>query len=242
MDVPVAAAVAAPAQPAQQMWLGFAACWPSSRRRCLPSLSAFNDKVHQQVWIVSEFMNRGSLLDAIDRGLLTLPSGRPNLHAAVAAGIEMAGALSYLHSCEVIHGEACGLGPCCRCWLGLLNPETVAPLPPLATGTVRPPAKAQEVRTLAACSPPSVVPPPLPCRRRPHALQRAADQLHQGCAALGVQGEPGTGLTGCSVSWQAPVASCGRAFTAFSGRPCGPGFHALPTCCLLRPPCLRPGV
>lgn len=65
----------------------------------------FNDKVHQQVWIVSEFMNRGSLLDAIDRGLLTLPSGRPNLHAAVAAGIEMAGALSYLHSCEVIHGD-----------------------------------------------------------------------------------------------------------------------------------------
>ncbi|KAL4433273.1 hypothetical protein ABPG77_003321 [Micractinium sp. CCAP 211/92] len=63
------------------------------------------DQVHQQVWIVSEFMNRGSLLDAIDRGLLSLPSGRPNLHAAVAAAVEMAGALSYLHSCEVIHGD-----------------------------------------------------------------------------------------------------------------------------------------
>ncbi|KAL4448329.1 hypothetical protein ABPG75_005548 [Micractinium tetrahymenae] len=63
------------------------------------------NKVHQQVWIVSEFMNRGSLLDAIDRGLLTLPSGQPNLHAVLAAAIEMAGALSYLHSCEVIHGD-----------------------------------------------------------------------------------------------------------------------------------------
>lgn len=61
-------------------------------------------------------MNRGSLLDAIDRGLLTLPSGRPNLHAVMAAAIEMAGALSYLHSCEVIHGARMPARhplPCC---------------------------------------------------------------------------------------------------------------------------------
>lgn len=62
-------------------------------------------KTHQQVWIVQEFCNRGALLDAIDRGVLQLPNGRPNLPAILAAAQEMAGAITYLHSHKIIHGD-----------------------------------------------------------------------------------------------------------------------------------------
>lgn len=45
-----------------------------------------------QVWIVTEYCNRGSLLDAIDRGILQLPGGGgPDLEALVAMAQEIAG-------------------------------------------------------------------------------------------------------------------------------------------------------
>ena len=45
----------------------------------------------QQVWIVQEYCSRGSLLEAVDRGLLLLPEG-PNLPAILVCAQEIAGA------------------------------------------------------------------------------------------------------------------------------------------------------
>ncbi|PRW44843.1 prolyl endopeptidase-like isoform A [Chlorella sorokiniana] len=65
------------------------------------------NRIYQQVWIVQEYCNRGSLLDAIDRGTLHMRAGAggPNLSAIVACAQEVAGALCYLHSNDVIHGD-----------------------------------------------------------------------------------------------------------------------------------------
>ncbi|PSC70418.1 Serine threonine-kinase CTR1 [Micractinium conductrix] len=88
------------------------------------SVEQFPDtgREHHQVWLVGEYCNRGSLLDAIDRGLLHHPrtaaaassspaaggppcSSGPNLPAILAAAEEIAGVLTYLHANDVIHGD-----------------------------------------------------------------------------------------------------------------------------------------
>ncbi len=47
---------------------------------------------HQQVWIVQEFCNRGSLFEAVDRGMLQLPGRNgPDLRAVLATAQEIAG-------------------------------------------------------------------------------------------------------------------------------------------------------
>jgi serine/threonine protein kinase len=61
---------------------------------------------HQQVWIVQEFCNRGSLFEAVDRGMLQLQGGSgPDLRAVLATAQEIAGALTYLHAHDVLHGD-----------------------------------------------------------------------------------------------------------------------------------------
>eukprot|EP00887_Chlorella_sp_A99_P005032 scaffold4.g5032.t1 len=61
------------------------------------------------IWLVSEFCNRGPLLTAVERGaFLTQPSsqhGQPNLIASLQ---EIAAALQYLHSHDVLHGDLTG--------------------------------------------------------------------------------------------------------------------------------------
>lgn len=68
----------------------------------------------QEVWMVLEFCNRGTLSDAIQRGwLLTLADGVPqpnqvHLLRALTTAREVAGALEYLHSQSVLHGDLNG--------------------------------------------------------------------------------------------------------------------------------------
>ncbi|PSC70592.1 kinase [Micractinium conductrix] len=65
-----------------------------------------------EVWLVSEFCNRGPLLTAIERGaFLTQPSsqyGQPNLIAVLQTLQEIAAALQYLHRSDVLHGDLTG--------------------------------------------------------------------------------------------------------------------------------------
>jgi PAS domain-containing protein len=65
-----------------------------------------------EVWIISEFCNRGPLLTAIERGaFLTQPSaqyGQPNLIAVLQTLQEVAAAMQYLHSHHIIHGDLTG--------------------------------------------------------------------------------------------------------------------------------------
>ncbi|KAL4854405.1 putative serine/threonine-protein kinase SIS8 [Chlorella vulgaris] len=69
-------------------------------------------KVATEVWLVSEFCNRGPLLTAIERGaFLTQPSsqyGQPNLISVLQTLQEIAAALQYLHRNDVMHGDLTG--------------------------------------------------------------------------------------------------------------------------------------
>eukprot|EP00775_Hariotina_reticulata_P003798 gene3798-4055_t len=68
----------------------------------------------QEVWMVLEFCNRGTLSDAIQRGaMLTMVDGQPqpgqvNMLRALTTAREVAGALEYLHSQNVLHGDLNG--------------------------------------------------------------------------------------------------------------------------------------
>ncbi|KAL6777657.1 FAP402A [Auxenochlorella protothecoides x Auxenochlorella symbiontica] len=66
------------------------------------------DRVYHQTWIVKCFCNRGNLKDAIERGMLLKPDDTPDLQGIVATACEIAGALSYLHACGVLHGDLTG--------------------------------------------------------------------------------------------------------------------------------------
>ncbi|KFM25249.1 putative LIM domain-containing serine/threonine-protein kinase [Auxenochlorella protothecoides] len=71
------------------------------------------DRVYHQTWIVKCFCNRGNLKDAIERGMLLKPDDTPDLQGIVATACEVlyrgiAGALSYLHACGVLHGDLTG--------------------------------------------------------------------------------------------------------------------------------------
>jgi serine/threonine protein kinase len=65
-----------------------------------------------EVWLISEFCNRGPLLTAIERGaFLTQPSaqyGQPNLIAVLQTLQEVAAAMHYLHSHGIVHGDLTG--------------------------------------------------------------------------------------------------------------------------------------
>ncbi|EFN57849.1 hypothetical protein CHLNCDRAFT_21329 [Chlorella variabilis] len=55
--------------------------------------------------VLQEFCARGSLLQAIDSGVLKLPNGAPNLPAILTAAQEIAGACLYLHRHDIVHGD-----------------------------------------------------------------------------------------------------------------------------------------
>ncbi|KAG2434249.1 hypothetical protein HXX76_007974 [Chlamydomonas incerta] len=65
-----------------------------------------------QTWIVMEYCDKGCLQDAIERGWLrterSAVSGRPNMAAVLATAREVAAALAYLHSQNVVHGDLSG--------------------------------------------------------------------------------------------------------------------------------------
>lgn len=65
-----------------------------------------------EVWVISEFCNRGPLLTAIERGaFLTQPSvqyGQPNLIAVLQTLQEIAAAMYYLHNHSILHGDLTG--------------------------------------------------------------------------------------------------------------------------------------
>jgi serine/threonine protein kinase len=69
-------------------------------------------QVLSEVWLIAEFCNRGPLLTAIERGaFLTQPSaqyGQPNLIAVLQTLQEIAAAMQYLHSHDVVHGDLTG--------------------------------------------------------------------------------------------------------------------------------------
>ncbi|KAK2077417.1 hypothetical protein QBZ16_004262 [Prototheca wickerhamii] len=61
---------------------------------------------HCATWIVQAFCSRGSLVEA--RACAGLGPGAPNLRVVLATAGEIAGALCYLHSCGVVHGDLSG--------------------------------------------------------------------------------------------------------------------------------------
>jgi serine/threonine protein kinase len=63
------------------------------------------------VWLVQQYCDRGKLYDAIDRGWLRArraPGGELNLPAVLATALDVASALEYLHSLDVLHGDLTG--------------------------------------------------------------------------------------------------------------------------------------
>jgi serine/threonine protein kinase len=68
------------------------------------------DRQVQQVWILLELCDRGSLQDAIDRGAFrAVRMGRAgsqaDMPAVVTTALEVASAMAYLHSVDILHGD-----------------------------------------------------------------------------------------------------------------------------------------
>ncbi|KXZ51728.1 hypothetical protein GPECTOR_11g175 [Gonium pectorale] len=65
--------------------------------------------VRHQTWLIMEYCDRGCLQDAIDRGWLrtspALENSAPRMDAVLATAVELASALSYLHSKDIVHGD-----------------------------------------------------------------------------------------------------------------------------------------
>lgn len=67
-----------------------------------------------ETWLVLEFCNKGSLQDCIDRGFFVKTlrevssEQQPGLWAVLTTAWEVAGAMSYLHSLDLVHGDLIG--------------------------------------------------------------------------------------------------------------------------------------
>lgn len=81
-------------------------CWDSAD---MNSFGCHTQSVASETWIVMEFCDRGTLLDACDKGWLrTTPSyatGLPHMPAVLATAHEIASAMTYLHGRGIIHGD-----------------------------------------------------------------------------------------------------------------------------------------
>ncbi|KAL4427124.1 hypothetical protein ABPG77_001128 [Micractinium sp. CCAP 211/92] len=65
-------------------------------------------KLHQQLWMVQEYCDRGTLGDAVARGWLRTRRSQdapPHLLAVLLTAQEIASALAYLHSRNILHGD-----------------------------------------------------------------------------------------------------------------------------------------
>ncbi|KAK9827983.1 hypothetical protein WJX81_005140 [Elliptochloris bilobata] len=73
-------------------------------------------KQFTETWLVLEFCDRGNLQDAVDRGVFACKRTDPdsddppprNLPAVVQTAREIASALTYLHSLDILHGDLSG--------------------------------------------------------------------------------------------------------------------------------------
>lgn len=63
-----------------------------------------------QTWLVLEFCNRGCVADAVSKGWFRKQGSRfePDLKAILPTAREIAGALSYLHAKNILHGDLTG--------------------------------------------------------------------------------------------------------------------------------------
>ncbi|KAL4445354.1 hypothetical protein ABPG77_011179 [Micractinium sp. CCAP 211/92] len=63
---------------------------------------------YQEVWILQQYCNHGTLADAIERGWLRVgceQTGPPNLAHILQTALEVSSALLYLHRQDVLHGD-----------------------------------------------------------------------------------------------------------------------------------------
>lgn len=61
--------------------------------------------LHQQVWMLQSYCNRGTLIDGIERGLLREADGSPKAEAILATAREVASAMMFIHGKKVLHGD-----------------------------------------------------------------------------------------------------------------------------------------
>mmetsp|Transcript_35206 Transcript_35206/g.78353 ORF Transcript_35206/g.78353 Transcript_35206/m.78353 type:complete len:865 (-) Transcript_35206:387-2981(-) len=65
-----------------------------------------------ETWMIMEYADKGCLQDAIDRGWLlhkrSCLEGTPSMEAVTATALEIASALRYLHTNDVVHGDLSG--------------------------------------------------------------------------------------------------------------------------------------
>ena len=75
-------------------------------------LKDYKEKQWQQTFIVMEYADRGSLQEAVDRGWMMKDRSDvdkgANMAAVLATALEVAGAIKFLHSSSVIHGDLSG--------------------------------------------------------------------------------------------------------------------------------------
>ena len=70
-------------------------------------------ETEMETWIILEYCDRGTLQSGIDKGFFRLrrtcrPPSEPNLRVVLAIAIQLSGALTYLHSRDIIHGALQG--------------------------------------------------------------------------------------------------------------------------------------
>ncbi|DBA84846.1 TPA: hypothetical protein ACH3X1_005872 [Trebouxia sp. C0004] len=75
--------------------------------------SRHNLEDNQETWLMLEYCDKGSLLDAVDRGWLYTRrashfTGVTDLKKLLLTALELANALAYLHSVDVMHGDLTG--------------------------------------------------------------------------------------------------------------------------------------
>ncbi|KAL4459137.1 hypothetical protein ABPG75_014002 [Micractinium tetrahymenae] len=80
--------------------------WPEQERH--DSWRMGQGKQHQQLWMVQEYCDRGTLGDAVERGWLRTrrtQDAPPHILAVLLTAQEIASALAYLHSRNILHGD-----------------------------------------------------------------------------------------------------------------------------------------